>query len=142
MNTLSFRTTEEHRGLSIELLIDGQSLAGLVGYEDTLIPYYLFEGDLPLGYWGVDDPSIKCVSICICGTIGCGNNECRVVREGDVVIFRDFSGNVNPKHERKEKDEKEFRVTSVNYDSVIADIMKEVADYQARTEQVAGGDGE
>ena len=52
MNTLSFRTTEGHRGLSIELLIDGQSLAGIVGYEDTLIPYYLFEGDLPLGYWG------------------------------------------------------------------------------------------
>ena len=133
MNTLSFRTIEEHYGLAIELLIDGQSLAGLAGYEDTLIPYYLFEGDLPLGYWGVDDPRIKCVSICICGCIGCGDNECRVVREDDVVVFRDFSGCVNPKHEPKEKDGREFRVTAVNYDSVLADIMKEVADYQART---------
>ena len=40
----------------------------------------LFEGDLPLGYWGVDDPSIRCIAICVCGTIGCGNAECRVVR--------------------------------------------------------------
>ena len=132
MNTLSFRTTEGHRGLSIELLIDGQSLAGIVGSEDTLIPYYLFEGDLPLGSWGEDDPSIRCVAICICGTIGCGNSECRVVREGDVVVFRDFGGCVNPKHERKGKDGREFRVTAINYDSVLADIMKEVADYQSR----------
>jgi hypothetical protein len=123
---------EGHRGLSIELLIDGQSLAGIVGFEDTLIPYYLFEGDLPLGYWGEDDPSIRCVAICICGNIGCGNSECRVVREGDVVVFRDFGGSVNPKHERKGKDGREFRVTAINYDSVLADIMKEVADYQSR----------
>ena len=142
MNTLSFRTIEEHYGLAIELLIDGQSLAGLAGYEDTLIPYYLFEGDLPLGYWGEDDPTIKCVGICICGAIGCGNNECRVIRADDLVIFRNFSGNVNPQDERKEKDGKQFRVTSVNYDSVIADIMRQITDYQARTGQVAGGDGE
>ena len=136
MNILSFRTTEEHRGLSIELLIDRQSLAGLGGFEDTLIPYYLFEGDLPLGYWGADDPSIRCIGICICGTIGCGNNECRVVREGDMVVFRDFSGSVNPHMAQKQEEGKEFRVTAINYDSVIVDIMKEVTDYQARTEQL------
>ena len=77
-------------------------------------------------------PSIKCIGVCICGQSGCGAAECRVVREGDVVVFRDFSGNVNPKHEQKEKDGREFRVTAVNYDSVIADIMKQAADYQAR----------
>ena len=54
MNTLSFRTTDDN-GLSIELLIDGHPLVELVDLGDTLIPYYYFEGDLPLGYWGVDD---------------------------------------------------------------------------------------
>ena len=132
MNTLSFRTTEDH-GLSIELLIDGQSLVELVDLGDPLIPYHYFEGDLPLGYWGADDPSIKCIGVCVCGISGCGAAECRVVREGDVVVFRDFSGCVNPHVARRKKEEKEIRVTSANYDSVIADIMKQVADYQART---------
>ena len=131
MNKLSYRCTEDN-GLSIELLIDGQPLVELVDLGDTLIPYYLFEGDLPLGYWGAGDPSIRCIGVCICGHAGCGAAECRVMREGDVVVFRDFSANVNPRYEWKEKGGKEFRVTSVNYDSVIADIMKQVADYQAR----------
>ena len=131
MNILSFRTTEDH-GLSIELLIDGQSLVELVELGDTLIPYYLFEGDLPLGYWGEDDSSIRCIGVCTCGNMGCGAAECRVVREGDVIVFRDFSGNVKPNEGRKEKDGKEFRVPSVNYDSVIAEIMRHVADHQAR----------
>ena len=133
MNTLSFRTIEEHYGLAIELLIDGQPFVELVDLGDTLIPYYDFEGDLPLGYWGEDDPSIKCIGVCSCGYIGCGAAECRVVREGDLVVFRDFSANINPEYEEKEKDGREFRVTAINYDSVIADIMKQVADYQART---------
>jgi hypothetical protein len=132
MNTLSFRTTEDH-GLSIELLIDGQSLVELVDLGDTLIPYYYFEGDLPLGYWGASDPSIKCIGVCSCGESGCGAAECRVVREGNVIVFRDFSSNINPKYEKKEKDGREYRVTAANYDSVIANIMKQVADYQART---------
>ena len=133
MNTLSFRTIEEHYGLAIELLIDGQPFVELVDLGDTLIPYYDFEGDLPLGYWGADDPSIKCIGVCVCGISGCGRAECRVVRDGDVVVFRDFSGCVNPHVEQKKKEEKEFRVTSVNYDLVIADIMKEIVNYQART---------
>jgi hypothetical protein len=132
MNTLSFRTTEDH-GFSIELLIDGQPLVELVDMADTLIPFYYFEGDLPLGYWGADDPSIKCIGVCSCGESGCGAAECRVVREGNVVVFRDFSGNINPQYEQKEKNGREYRVTAANYDSVIADIMKQVADYQART---------
>ena len=137
MNTLSFRTTGDH-GLSIELLIDGQPLVELVELGDattgdTSIPYHYFEGDLPLGYWGADDPSIKCIGVCICGQSGCGAAECRVVREGDVIVFRDFSSCVNPKFPEKQEGEKEFRITSDNYDSVIADIMKQVADYHART---------
>ena len=132
MNTLSYRCTADH-GLSIELLIDGQPLVELIGMEDTLIPYYLFEGDLPLGYWGVDDPSIKVIGVCSCGEAGCGSAECRVVREGETVVFRDFSGCVNPNVAQKQQEGKEFRITSINYDSVIANIMRQVADYQART---------
>ncbi|MCA1594067.1 MAG: hypothetical protein LC754_15735 [Acidobacteria bacterium] len=132
MNILSFRTTEDH-GLSVELLIDGQSLVELVDLGDTLIPYYYFEGNLPLGYWGADDPSIKVIGVCSCGEAGCGSAECRVVREGDTVAFRDFSGCVNPNVVQKKKEEKEFRVTPANYDSIIAEIIKQVADYQRRT---------
>ena len=146
MNTLSFRTTEDH-GLSIELLMDGKPLVELVDLADpttgdTTIPYYMFVGDLPLGYWGVDDSSIRCIGVCCCGCSGCGAAECRVVRGGNEVVFRDFSGCVNPEFPQENKEGKEFRITSANYDSVIADIMKHVLDYQARTEQVAGGDGE
>lgn len=138
MNTLGYRSTEDN-GLSIELLIDGQPLVELIGLEDTAIPYWLFEGDLPhfRWYYGEDDPSIKGIGVCSCGERGCGCVECRIVREGDVVVFRDFSADLRPKGERKE-----FRVTSANYDSVIAEIMRQVADYQACTEQVAGWDGE
>lgn len=134
MNTLSFRTTEDH-GLSIELLIDGQPLAQMFPDDpDTKIPYYDFEGGLPLGYWGQEDSSIKCIGVCICGHSGCGRTECRVVREGETVVFRNISSCVNPHHPEKDGG-KEFRVTSANYDAVTADIMKQVLDYQARTEQ-------
>ena len=130
MNTLSYRLTEDN-GLSVELLIDGHSLVELIGLEDRTIPYWYFEGDLPhfSWYYGEEDSSIKCIGVCSCGEAGCGCVQCRVVREGHVVIFRDFNADLRPKDERKE-----FRVTSANCDSVIADIMRQVADYQARPE--------
>lgn len=69
MNTLSFRATEDY-GLSIELLIDGQPLAKLSPDDpDTKIPYYYFEGDLPLGYWGKDDTSIKLLAFVFAGNL-------------------------------------------------------------------------
>ena len=130
MNTFSFRTTGDH-GLSVELLMDGQPFAKLFPDDpDTKIPYYEFEGDLPSGYWGQDDTSIKCIGVCICGISGCGRTECRVVREGDTVIFRNISSCVNPRYPEKD-DGREFRVTSNNYDSVIADIMNKVENYKA-----------
>jgi hypothetical protein len=133
MNTLSFRTTEDY-GLSIELLIDGQPLAKLFPDDpDTKIPYYYFEGDLPLGYWGKDDASIKCIGVCICGEAGCGSTECRVVREGETIVFRDISSCVNPRYPEK-NDGKEFRVTSDNYNSIIAEIMTEVKKYKVRND--------
>ena len=133
MNTLSFRTTDDN-GLSIELLIDGEPLSKLSpDDEDTKIPYYDFEGDLPLGYWGRDDASIKCIGVCICGHSGCGSTECRVVREGNTVVFRNISGCVNPNFPKPD-DGKEFRVTSDNYDSVIAGIMDEVKNYKVRND--------
>jgi hypothetical protein len=141
MNTLSFRTSEEN-GFSIELLIDGQSFIELVGYDSSLIPHYMFEGDLPQGYWGEADPNIKCIGICCCGAPGCGDEECRVIRQGDVVIFRDFSGIVNPKHPSNRNEGIEFRVSSVNYDSVMADIMRQVGDYIALTKLAREGDCE
>jgi hypothetical protein len=138
MNTLSYRTTDDN-GLSIELLIDGQPLAKLSPEdEDTKIPYYNFEGDLPLGYWGQDDASIRRIGVCICGIAGCGSTECRVVREGDVIVFRNIRGCVNP-HYPENDDGKEFRVTSENYDSVIANIMKEVTNYQTHADQASKG---
>jgi hypothetical protein len=132
MNTFGFRTTGDH-GLSVELLMDGKSLVEFVHLGDSLIPYYYFEGDLPSGYWGGDDPSIKVIGVCSCGEAGCGSAECRVIREGDTVVFRDFSSCVNPHVAEKEKPKKEFRVSPANYDFVIAEIMKQVTDFQLRT---------
>ena len=135
MNTLSFRTTEDN-GLSIELLIDGQPLAALSpDDEDTKIPFYDFDGDLPLGYWGQEDASIKCIGVCICGHAGCGGVECRVVRKGDTVIFRDISVCVNPRYPNN-NDGREFCVTSANYDLIIAGIMNEVNDYKVRSNRM------
>ncbi len=133
MNKLSFRATDDN-GFSIELLIDGQPLSKLYpDDEETKIPYYYFESDLPRGYWWKDDPSIRIIGVCTCGEGGCGRTECRVVREGDVVVFRDISSCVNP-HYPEKNDGKEFRVTSANYDSVIADIMDEIKNYKARND--------
>lgn len=46
MNNLAYRTSEEN-GLSFELVVDGQSLASLIGSRDAEIPYWIIDDDLP-----------------------------------------------------------------------------------------------
>jgi len=51
-----------------------------------------------------------------------------VVREGEDVVFCDFEGDLG-----SEESLKEFRFSSVNYDSVISKIVNEANGYKGRT---------
>lgn len=129
MNTLDYRSTDQN-GLSFELLVDGQPLDELIGSKDTPIPFWLFDdgmSDLP-PYSPERDPEIRIIAVCSCGEYGCGRSLCRVVREGDSVVFRDFEGDLG-----SEKSLKEFRFSSANYSSVVSEIIKGANEYEKRT---------
>jgi hypothetical protein len=119
MNTLAFRTTEEN-GLSFELLVDGLPLGELVGAQDMAIPFWIIEDDLP--YWPPHgerrDPEIRIVCCCSCGEYGCGHTRCRVIREGDEVVFQDFDLDASPEGRRKV-----FRFSAENYQAVVSEIV-------------------
>src|SRR5437016_5491116 len=114
MNTLSFRCTEQN-GLSFELLIDGRPLGELVGAKDWAIPFWDVDDDLP--HWpprGPNrDPEIRIVCCCSCGEYGCGHTRCRVIRERDEVVFRDFDLDASPEGRRQI-----FRFPAANYQAV------------------------
>ena len=118
MNTLAYRCTEDN-GLSFELLVDGQPLGTLIGSIDLAIPYWIVEDDLP--YWppgAPRDSEIRIVCVCECGEYGCGHAQCRVLHEGDSVIFRGFDFDVSPAGTKKE-----FRFASANYEAVVNEIV-------------------
>jgi hypothetical protein len=131
MATLGFRCTDDN-GLSFELLVDGQPLGALVGARDTAIPYWIIADDLP--YWPPrgdrHDPDIRIVCVCSCGESGCGCTECRVVREGDEVVFCGFDVDVSA-----EGSKKEFRFSRVNYEAVVAEIVCRAREQKMITEQ-------
>jgi hypothetical protein len=135
MSIFGFRTTND-RGLSIELLMDEQPFAKLFPDDpDTKIPYYYFEGDLPLGYWGNEDARIKRIGVCTCGEAGCGSTESLVTQEGDTLVFRNISSVINL-NASDSGDGREFRITLSNYNSVIESIMSEVEKYKASIDAV------
>lgn len=119
MATLGCRWTEDN-GLSFELLVDGLPLGGLIGSRSTAIPCRIVEDDLP--YWpphaGKLNPDIRIVCVCSCGEYGCGHAHCRVVREGQEIVFRDFDCDVDAEGSRKE-----FRFLSSNYEAVVGEIV-------------------
>ena len=87
MNVLGFRESSDH-GLSFELLVDGELVGRLVGGEKTGIPYWLIADDLPR----LETSGRTIVSVCSCGEYGCGSTSCRVVVEGDRILWGDFDG--------------------------------------------------
>lgn len=130
MNTIDYRSIDEN-GLSFELLIDGWPFGELIGVPNASIPVWLFENDLP-SYSSFDSPGqddeTRIIAVCGCGEYGCGRSLCRVVREGDDVVFCDFEGDLG-----SEESLKEFQFSSVNYDSVISKIVNEANGYKGRT---------
>jgi hypothetical protein len=120
MPTLSYRCTEENV-LSFELLVDGQSLGKLVGSRDTAFPYWIVDEGLPR--WPPHGPSnapeVRIVCVCSCGEYGCGHTQCRVVRDGDEVVFNEFDVDVTREGARQV-----FRFAAANYDSVCKDIAE------------------
>src|SRR5262245_40886672 len=104
MNLLGYTCSDTNPGW-FGLLVDGQPLGALIGGLDREIPFFLMEEDLPrptdsaVLQWvtGVTQyrgrlHEVRTVSVCSCGEAGCGCTVCRVVREGDTVVFRDFLG--------------------------------------------------
>jgi hypothetical protein len=71
---------------------------------------------------------VRIVAVCSCGEYGCGRSLCRVVHEDDSVLFHDFEGDLG-----SEKSLKGFRFSSVNYSSVISEIVKRANEYESRT---------
>ena len=93
-NMLSYRETPAF-GLSFELLVDGQPISALIGAWDPAIPYWLIAYDLPTLAAYDDDysPEVRIVAVAACcGEYGCGHARCRVIAEGDTLLFCDFAG--------------------------------------------------
>ena len=119
MNTLSYRTTDQN-GLSFELAVDGRSLGELVGARDWAFPYWDVLDDLPRWppHGESREPDVRIVCCCSCGEYGCGHTQCRVVSEGDEVVFRDFDVDATSEGRRKI-----FRFPVANYRSVVSAIV-------------------
>ena len=119
MNTLSYRCIEDN-GLSFELLVDGQPLGALVGARGIAIPYWIVENDLPYlpPHCEPHDPEIRIVCVCSCGEYGCCHTRCRMIREGDEIVLRDFDLDAGPEGTRRE-----FRFSRPNFEAVIGEII-------------------
>src|SRR5262249_26545621 len=115
MYLLGYRCTSDN-GLSFELLVNGEPLGTLIGSRDTMFPYWIVEDGLP--HWPANlkqDLAIHIVAVCECGDYGCGCVVCRVDREGDEVIFHEFSSDVWDEG-------KQFRFSAKNYEAVCTEI--------------------
>jgi hypothetical protein len=127
VNTLSFRTTQDN-GLSFELLVDGELLGSLIESNDTAIPYWLIEDDLPClpQNWKNRDSTKKIVTVCSCGEYGCGHTHCHVRLHADTVEFGDFNLGLSPDGAKKR-----FQFSRSNYQEIIAQIVKLAGEYRA-----------
>jgi hypothetical protein len=123
MNILGYRVNDQN-GMSVELTIDGEPLATLVGARDSWIPYWLFGDGLPVyeeGHSGSTD-AMRIIAVCSCGEYGCGCTVCRVgSAEKDVVAFRGFDMDVGA-----DGSTQEFLVARQNYEAVISGILESV----------------
>lgn len=131
LNVLSYRIIENDskytEKLLFELLIDGQPICGnLAETGDNAIPYYEFEnGDLP--YFREEYKSVRqyIIAVCVCGNSGCGSESCQIIKQGDYVIFKDFSSGCSLSTENYE-----FIFSRENYDSVINQILKRINEFE------------
>jgi hypothetical protein len=136
MNTLAFRITDEN-GMSFELLVDGRPLGELVGAQNWAIPYWDVVDDLPHDppHGKSVEPEIRIVCCCSCGYYGCGHTQCRVVREGSEVVFRDFDFDASREGRRQV-----FRFPADNYAAVVSEMVALVRAQQTQAERVAAPD--
>ncbi len=120
MNTLGYRCTDDN-GLSFELLVNDRPLSELIGARDSAIPYWIIGADLPhLPPEGEEsDPEVRIVTVCSCGEYGCGHTRCRVVHEGETIIFCDFDLDVSPEGRNKV-----FLFAISNYELVVSEIIR------------------
>lgn len=128
LNQLSYQLINDGNGLSVELFVDDVSINKLADSDNEAIPFWIFDNELP--FLGTDkDSDVRIVGVCVCGEYGCGNTRCRVIKEQDIVIFREFfvDSYTNPRNI-------EFKFSSENYNSVISEIIKEVREFKDKSE--------
>lgn len=122
MNILSYKTDSYHY-LNFELLVDGELLGDLVGSQNTHFPYWIVEDNLP--YFPPlspenREPDTFIVSVCDgCGEYGCGHTQCKILRNGNKIVFCAFQGELSSNAE-----EKEFCFSVENYESIVSQIVK------------------
>ena len=95
MNTLAVQVLQEN-GLSFELLVDGEPISKHLNDGNGGIPHWIVGDGLPT--WpptGTNaDAAVRIVSVCGCGEYGCGHTRCAIRRDGEVVVFENFAGDV------------------------------------------------
>lgn len=128
MNTFSFQTTDEN-GLSFMLLVDGRPLGALVGAKDWAFPYFDVLDDLPRSppHGERAEPEVRIVCCCSSGYYGCAHAYCRVVHEGDGVVFRDVDHDTSSEGRRKA-----FRFPASNYKTVVSEIVAKAKQRQTK----------
>jgi len=129
MNQLAFRRTDDN-GLSFELLVDGEPLGDLIGAQDSAIPYWLIDNDLPglPPQSASTEPELRIVTVCSCGEYGCAHTRCRVIRSKDSVTFCDFDVDCSADGRQKQ-----FTFARSNYDQVIREIVRETHEFRTTT---------
>ena len=134
LNILSYRIIENDSkytaDLLFELIIDGDPIcSNLAEIGDNAIPYYDFENkDLPYFRYEYKGVRQYIIAVCVCGNAGCGSETCQIIKEGDYVIFRDFSSGCNLPPDA------EFKFSRENYDSIISQIVERVNEYKQANE--------
>jgi hypothetical protein len=69
---------------------------------------------------------VHIVCCCSCGECGCGHTQCRILREGDDVVFQDFDLDASPEGRRQV-----FRFPAADYDTVVSEIVARARAHQA-----------
>ncbi|MEQ1905732.1 MAG: hypothetical protein ABL888_16205 [Pirellulaceae bacterium] len=126
MNALDYRRIDDN-GLSFELLVDGIPLGELVGARDTAIPYWIIEDDLPYLPPNAENHELetRIVTVCSCGEYGCGHTRCRVIRDGDAVLFCDFDIDCAAEGRLRH-----FAFPRTNYDNIVGQIVRDASAYR------------
>jgi hypothetical protein len=114
VNQLSFHISEFEGAMWVYLFVDGRPIEELVeGESGGLHSTYFGSDDLPhLPPWSEHwDGETYMVSHCSCGEYGCGNTNCRILVEEDLIVMDRFrTGNATNDSLKFEFHREEFKM--------------------------------